>query len=28
VPVRFGVHGERVPEGFWRQLAWPFQRGR
>lgn len=28
VPVRFGVHGERVPEGFWKQLAWPFQRGR
>jgi sterol desaturase/sphingolipid hydroxylase (fatty acid hydroxylase superfamily) len=25
-PVRFGLFGERLPEGFWRQLAWPFQR--
>jgi sterol desaturase/sphingolipid hydroxylase (fatty acid hydroxylase superfamily) len=26
-PVRFGVIGERVPDGFWQQLAWPFRKG-
>lgn len=25
-PERFGVTGEPVPDGFWKQLAWPFRR--
>ena len=26
IPVRFGVIGESVPQTFWKQLTWPFQR--
>lgn len=25
VPVTFGLFGEAVPDGFWKQLAWPFR---
>ena len=28
VPTRFGVINEHVPEGFWKQLLWPFRRSR
>lgn len=28
VPTRFGAIGDDVPEGFWKQLAWPFERSR
>jgi hypothetical protein len=24
-PTAYGIEGHPVPEGYWRQLAWPFR---